>query len=114
MPDPGLLLGVQARVEQDDAHGYSRPTDQGALRGPWPARTRRRADGGWSLSLDPAAWPVRKGDVVVEVVAGDPARKWVVGTAEQRTNNVAPDADYVAVEADIEGTGEDADATATP
>lgn len=113
MPEPGLLLGVQERTEADDAHGYSAPTDVGDLRGPWPARARRRADGTWSLALDPAAWPVKERDVVVQVLDGEPTRKWVVDTAERRSNNVAADADYVEVSAKIEGAGPGAGSTAT-
>lgn len=113
MAEPGLLLGVQAREVADDAHGYATPVDAGPLRGPWPGRTRRRADGTWSLALDPAAWPVAAKDLVVEVVGGEPARRWVVDGAELRVNNEAPDVDYVAVEALIQGTGTGAGSTPT-
>jgi hypothetical protein len=48
------------------------------------------------LALDPAAWPLYQGDLVVEPSAG---ASWLVVTADLLTNNAAPDIDYVRVEA---------------
>jgi hypothetical protein len=50
----------------------------------------------WVLALDPAAWPLYQGDLVVEPSAG---ASWLVITADLLTNNAAPDIDYVRVEA---------------
>lgn len=50
----------------------------------------------WVLALDPAAWPLYQGDLVVESSTG---ASWLVLTADLLTNNAAPDIDYVRVEA---------------
>lgn len=50
----------------------------------------------WVLALDPSAWPVVQGDLVVEPSTG---ASWLVVSADLLTNNAAPDIDYIRVEA---------------
>lgn len=79
-----------------DAHGALLPGALGDPLGPWPARASERADGTWVLSLDPAAWPARVGDLVFEPGTG---RQWLVqGQPDLITHPVDPSVDFVRVE----------------
>jgi hypothetical protein len=100
-------LGVRRRgTTTTDSHGMPVGGAYGALQGPWPGLVTEQADGAWRLGLDPAAWPVRAHDLVVE--SGGAARQWLVLTAEL-LQNVAADAagrvDWVRVTAQERVTG---------
>lgn len=103
---PNRWLGVRrALPEAVDAHGDRSGRSWGTIVGPWPGRAEEGADvaemdatGGrtWVLAVDPAAWPVYQGDLIVEPSSG---ASWLVLTADLLTNNAASDIDYIRVEA---------------
>lgn len=76
----------------------------GATVGPWPGRVSQGPDapigqpGGrtWVLALDPAAWPLLQGDLVVDVGSGE---QWLVTSADLLNNNADSAIDYIRVEA---------------
>jgi hypothetical protein len=89
-------LGLRRRADGPyDAHGERQNGALGATLGPWPGRTQEQGDGTWSLALDPAAWPVRENDLVVESAPG--SRVWVVQSAQLLRNNADPVVDYIRV-----------------
>lgn len=99
-------LGVRHRAAgAPDAHGEPQAASWAAMGGPWPGRAEEGPDvaemgaaGGrtWVLAVDPAAWPLHQGDLVVEPSTG---ATWLVTTADLLTNNASPDIDYIRVEA---------------
>lgn len=105
-------LGVRRRAAGvADAHGYVSGGSWGPLAGPWAGRAEEGPDaaqmgatGGrrWVLAVDPAAWPLTQGDLVVDVDAG---QQWLVVTADLRANAADSAVDYVRVEAHIRTGG---------
>jgi hypothetical protein len=94
---PNAILGLRRQGELVyDSHGFPVRNTVGPLVGRWPGRTRERGDGGWSIALDLAAWPVRQHDVVVDTGSG---REWVVLTADPIKNNIDPACDYIRIDA---------------
>jgi hypothetical protein len=94
---PNTQLGIARRADPTyDAHGSPVPGGYGATEGPWPGLGRERGDGGWALNLDPAAWPVREHDLIVEPSTG---RAFLVLTADLLQNTYDPIVDHVRVEA---------------
>lgn len=93
---PNTGLGVRRRAAATyDGHGTPLPGALGALQGPYPARLRERADGGWSIGLDPRLWPVGVNDLVAEPETG---REWNIQTAELLTNNADGRVDWIRVQ----------------
>jgi hypothetical protein len=95
---PNAMLAVRRRdPETVDAHGYVSGGTYGPVAGPWPGRIRERGgDGGWTLAVDPNAWPVRRNDLIVEPASG---REWLVRSADMAVNNIDPRVDSIRVEA---------------
>lgn len=100
-------LGVRHRgAAVTDAHGDRVGGDWGALAGPWPGRAAEGPDvppglpGGrrWVLAVDPAAWIVLQGDMVVDVDSG---QEWLVLSADLLSNTVIGDVDYIRIEAHL-------------
>jgi hypothetical protein len=107
-------LGVRHRtVAGQDEHGYVYTSGWGALVGPWPGRAEEGPDapigeiGGrtWVLAVDPQAWPVEQGDLVVEVVNGEPVTTWLVLSADLLRNNADARVDYVRIKAHLRTDG---------
>jgi hypothetical protein len=98
------MLSVRVRNDgAKDAHGTWVRGTWGAVSGPWPGRAREHgSDGAWSLAVDPAGWPLRAGDLVIE--AGS-LREWLVITADLLTNSEEPDVNYIRVDAHERKTG---------
>jgi hypothetical protein len=91
-------LGLRRRADGAyDAHGERSNGALGAEIGPYPGRSSEQPDGSWTLAVDPALWPVRENDVIVESVSG--TRLWVVKSAKLLRNNLDPVVDYIRVEA---------------
>lgn len=72
---PNTLLGVR-RADPDavDAHGAPLPAAPGPAGDLLPGKSMELDTGQWQLALDPALWPVRIGDLVVDGDGGE----WVV------------------------------------
>ncbi len=98
---PNSTLGIRRRPRVRDAHGYDVPGAPGPGVGPWPGRVQERADGTFLLALDPGAWPLERGDLVVE----PGARVWTVLTADLLENNASDVVNYVRVEAHARHSG---------
>ena len=80
-----------------DAHGE--PVGgawDGPQYGPWPGRATEQSDGAWALAVDPDAWPLKAGDMVVDV---DRQQRWLVIAATLLTNNLDSSVNYVRVDA---------------
>jgi hypothetical protein len=100
---PNCQLVAHARkhpLEERDAHGVPVPTsaDEVEYRGPYPSRADETEEG-WKLSLDPATYPLRAGDLVTEdggtrswTLAADPITHFVPGY---------PQADFVEARATL-------------
>lgn len=72
---PNTVLGVQrADPTQVDAHGAPLPAAPGPVSALLPGKVMELDTGQWQLALDPALWPVRIGDLVVDDAGG----AWVV------------------------------------
>lgn len=103
------VLGVRAQqAGARDAHGDVFPAGWGPLRGPWPGRARegpdtprgQESDRTWRLAVDPAAWPLYQGDLVVQVAGdGTETAAFLVTSADLITHSVDPAVDYIRVEA---------------
>jgi len=61
---------------------------------PLPALIEQRGDGGWSVNLDDALWPVRQGDAVISE-----GRVFIIRTADHLTNAFDSTVNYVRCEA---------------
>ncbi|MEV0996875.1 hypothetical protein [Nonomuraea sp. NPDC050202] len=61
----------------------------------------RDGPGVWVLGVDPAEWPLRARDLVVEASTG---REWVVITAERRSHAVEPSVGWLRVEGSLRPT----------
>lgn len=97
LPDRQLTAYVLAHPWSRDAHGVPvapPPSARPAARGTWPGAAAEQADGSWTLRVDPAAWPLKPGDVL-----GDGTRTWTVSTALLKKVPRHSDADYIAVAA---------------
>ncbi len=82
-----------------DSHGVPvppPPDSRPAARGTWPGAALEQSDGTWTLRADPAAWPLREGDVL-----GDGTRTWTVATALLKRVPGCGAADYIAVTATL-------------
>jgi hypothetical protein len=89
-------LAVRRREpDSRDAHGERVYGDWGDPVGPWPGHTRETSDGTWTLGLDPQAWPVRAGDLIVD----DGGREWLVDTTVLLRNALDPTVDWIRVTA---------------
>lgn len=113
------LLGVRYReLAATDGHGDVYAQSWGALAGPWPGRGMEGPDvpvgqpGGrsWVLAVDPEAWPLAQGDMVVEILSDAVVRRWLVTSADLLHHSVDPSVNYVRVEAHAR-TGDTAGAT---
>lgn len=90
-------------VDGHGAHSASSWTPAGMAR---PGRIvsepaedgERDGPGVWVLGVDPAEWPLRARDVVVEAFTG---REWVVITAERRSHAVEPSVGWLRVEGSL-------------
>lgn len=92
---PNALLGVRRRVDGTrNSHGELVAAGWGTFIGPYNGRTNEKSDGTWALGLDPALWPVRKDDLVINLTGGS----WLVQTSDLIRLNI-PDShvDWVRV-----------------
>ncbi|MEU7228929.1 hypothetical protein [Streptomyces chrestomyceticus] len=99
LPDRHLTVYVLAHPWGRDAHGVPVPPPPGARpepRGTWPGAANEQADGSWTLRADPAAWPMKPGDVL-----SDGTRTWTVVTALLKRVPGFGAADYVAIVATL-------------
>ncbi|MDB4873225.1 MAG: hypothetical protein JWL97_4229 [Gemmatimonadales bacterium] len=101
-------LGVRRQLAGAvDGHGDRRPGGWAALVGPWPGRAAEGPDAPgpvdatssreWTLAVDPAGWPIRRGDLVAEVAG----REWLVLSADLLPNGADPSVSYVKVKGHI-------------
>jgi hypothetical protein len=92
-----LTVARRAPVSHD-ASGYPIPGARQAAPPPLPGRMMERPDHSWMLAVDPALWPVREGDLVVEPSTG---REWLVVSADLLTNEADPAVDYIRCETEV-------------
>lgn len=90
------MIGIRRRDFTIDAHGTLVPGPEGPVETPMPGLTRERGDGGWTLSVDEALWPVRENDVLIDVGTG---REWLVLTADHLRNELDCLVNYVRCDA---------------
>ncbi|TMR97311.1 hypothetical protein [Nonomuraea basaltis] len=101
-----MRFAVQRAIVTVDAHGTrsaSNWTPAGMAR---PGRIveepvedgERDGPGMWVLGVDPADWPLRARDLVVEPSTG---REWVVITVKRRAHAVEASVDWLRVEATL-------------
>lgn len=89
-------LAVLRRADPfQDSHGAVVPGPLTRQSGYLPGAVREDASGGWSIRLDPAVWPVREGDIVVD----RDGRRWLMTSAALIQNAATPEVDYVRVQA---------------
>lgn len=94
-----LRVEVLAHPQERDAHGTPvAPSTPVVVRGPLPGALRRMPDLTWNARLDPALWPVRPGDTVVD----ENDRRFVVSTAQLNQVPGCSDADYIAITATLD------------
>ncbi|MEU3499245.1 hypothetical protein ABZ726_00205 [Streptomyces hundungensis] len=99
LADRTLTAYVLAHPWTRDALGTPVPPPPGARpapRGSWPGAATQQADGSWTLRVDPAAWPMKPGDIL-----GDGVRTWTVTTALLKSVPGYGAADYIAVTATL-------------
>lgn len=76
---PNAVLGLRRRVDgARDAHGSPLPTGWGPVEGPADGLLNEQTDATWIIGLDPALWPVRQNDMVIDTATGG---AWLVDTA---------------------------------
>jgi len=92
-----------------DSHGVPVGGAWGPTLGPWPGAARE-VGGGWTLRVDPASWPLKAGDLVVDANGGG---SWLVRSARLMRNARDPVVDYVRVEA-AERIGANTEVAANP
>jgi hypothetical protein len=88
-------IGLRRRSETFDAHGFPVPGGTTAETPLYPGLARERGDGGWTLSLDEALWPVRENDVLFD----DRGTEWVALQADRLRNEIDNLVNYVRCEA---------------
>lgn len=100
---PNATLGLRRRdaAPGRDSRGGRLPAGWGAVVGLYDGRTKENTDGTWSLGLDPALWPVRMDDMVIDTTG----RSWLVRSADFLRNNVDPVVDWVRVSANLRADG---------
>jgi hypothetical protein len=64
--------------------------------GPYDGLTKEAPDATWVLGLDPALWPVKQGDMVVDA---DTGAAWLVMTADLITHSVDSTVNWIRVTA---------------
>ncbi|MFI8265273.1 hypothetical protein [Streptomyces sp. NPDC085665] len=99
LPDRQLTVFVLAHPWSRDAHGVPvapSPSTRPTARGTWLGAAAEQSDGSWTLRVDPAAWPLKPGDVV-----SDSTRTWTVSTALLKRVPGHGAADYIAVAASL-------------
>ncbi|MFF9192665.1 hypothetical protein [Streptomyces rochei] len=95
LPDRELTVHVLAHPWARDPLGTPVPPPPDARpqpRGTWPGAATKQIDGSWTLRVDPAAWPLKQGDVL-----SDGALTWTVVTALLKQVPGYGAADYIAV-----------------
>lgn len=94
MPNTTATLRRREEAPALNAHGervsggFTDPVAE-----PLPALIEQRGDGGWSLSIDDALWPVREGDAIVS-----DGRVFIVRTADHLINVYDSTVNYVRCE----------------
>uniref|UniRef100_UPI003F496B75 hypothetical protein n=1 Tax=Streptomyces sp. CA-136453 TaxID=3240050 RepID=UPI003F496B75 len=99
LPDRLLTAYVLSHPWTRDKLGAPVPPPPGvrpAPRGTWPGAAAEQIDGSWTLRADPAAWPLKAGDVLTDGV-----RSWTVATALLKKVPGYGAADYIAVTATL-------------
>jgi hypothetical protein len=108
---PNCLLGVRRRTAGlTGSHGDQTRFSWAPLVGPWPGRAEEGPDvpagqiagRTWVLAVDPQAWPLTQGDLVVD---SDADRTWLITSADLLQHNRDPSINYVRVEAHLRTTG---------
>lgn len=100
---PNATLGVRRRLGTAlDSHGEPLPGGWGELLGPHPGYSNEQPDALWVLGLDPALWPVRQDDMVID---GSTGAAWLISTAHLIRHPVDSTVDWVRTTARQRGNG---------
>lgn len=93
---PNATATIRRRIEGPlNAHGErTRSGLSPRVSALLPALIEQRADGGWTASIDPSLWPVRKNDVIDDSIG----RTYVVMTSDLLSNVFEPIVDYILCE----------------
>ena len=96
-------LGLRRRADAArDAHGASLPSGWGTMLAPLPGYLEEQPDGTWVVGLDPALWPVRQNDMVIDGVTG---AAWLVMTADLIEHPVDDTVNWIRLTANQRGNG---------
>lgn len=94
---PNATLGLRRQVWDNtarNAHGERLSGNWEPATALYGGRTNERADGGWSLAVDAALWPIKQGDMIVS----DTGAAWIVNTADLIQNNYDHTVDWVRID----------------
>lgn len=90
------MIGLRRRGQTFDAHGFPVPGAVEQETPLYPGLARERGgDGGWTLSVDEALWPIREDDVLFD----DRGTEWLAITSDHLRNEIDPLVNYVRVDA---------------
>lgn len=94
---PNTNLTVRRRVNETTRNEHGEDVLDGwTAPGPFfPGRTKENDDGRWSLAVDPALWPVRTGDLIVDQAGS----AWSVQFVHNIKNNYDDYVNYVQINA---------------
>lgn len=96
---PNGHAGVR-RADPDtvDAHGAPLPATPGPATALLPAKISESEGGTWQLALDPALWPVRVGDRIID----DTGRAWVASSVKLvQTPRLSPEEVALGLDLDV-------------
>lgn len=93
---PNATLALRRRVDQAARNAYGEKVQVGwsDIVGPGDGRASEQTDGSWNLGLDPALWPVRVGDLVIDTTVGG---SWLVTSSDLIRNNYDSTVDWIRV-----------------
>jgi hypothetical protein len=90
------MIGIRRRATVYDAHGFPIPGATEDVTPLYPGLARERGgDGGWTLSVDEALWPIREDDVLFD----DRGIEWLAITADHLRNEIDNLVNYIRVDA---------------
>lgn len=89
------MIGLRRRGQAFDAHGFPAPAAVEEETPLYPGLARERGDGGWTLSVDEALWPIREDDILFD----DRGTEWLAVTADHLRNDLDSLVNYIRVDA---------------
>jgi hypothetical protein len=95
-------LGLRRRQEgARNIHGERMTAGWGEFEGPYDGRANELTDGTWGLGVGPELWPVRQGDLILDMNGSS----WLVQSSDLIQNAFDPYVDWVRISALHRTTG---------